>query len=393
VAPLYGRVRCDEDTTSNDATITVEPIDPALKPFQQREITFGFQRQLSKDYLFSARYSNKTVLHAVEDIGFPTSTTACCNDYITGNPGEGEAAEKAALFGFTAPKAVRRYNALELRLDKRLSNSYFFSANYTFSRLIGNYSGTASSDEEGRLEPNIERYFDSPAAGYTAEGGPDTGKLPTDRPHVFKAFGTYVLNWDRFGLWKNNSTDFQLFFTAQSGTVLTSFVQIDSVEQIVLHKRGDLGRTPLYTQTDLAVRHSIKFGHEGRYDLKLEGDVLNLFNEYAIQSRGRSNVSPLYQNGSMISATNFSAISAPMINGQVNPTYAGLISQAQVNACASSGNYIPCWGAAYSALQTSGASGILNALSNGSAPINPYYQVPTSWQAKRTVRYGIRLMF
>jgi len=402
VAPLYGRVRCDLDTASSQpGAIAVEPIDPNLKAFQQREITFAFQRQLSKNYLFSARFSDKRVIHAVEDIGFPTmDSTACCNDYITGNPGEGQAADIAAEFGFTAPKAVRKYDALELRLDRRFANNYFFSANYTYSRLIGNYSGTASSDEEGRLEPNIERYFDSPAAGFTAQGGEDTGRLPTDRPHVFKAFGTYTLGWDRFGLWKNNSTDFQLFFTAQSGTVLTSFVQIDGVEQIVLYKRGDLGRTPALTQTDFAVRHSIKFGKEGKYDLKLEADVVNLFNEYAIQSTGRSNLSPLYQNGNMISSNNFTAISSPvqpdpMHQGQFipNPTYAGLISLPTLTQCQTTGNYTPCWGAAYSALQTGGAPGILAAVQNGAAARNPYYEVPTSWQAKRTVRYGLRLLF
>ena len=272
--------------------------------------------------------------------------------------------------------------------------------NYTLSRLYGNYGGTASSDEEGRLEPNIERYFDSPGAGFTAQGGPDNGRLPTDRPHVLKAFGTYSLNWDRFGLWKNNSTDLQLFFTAQSGTVLTSFVQIDGVEQVVLYKRGDLGRTPLYTQTDMAIRHSIKFGREGRFTLKLEADAINLFNEYVVQSTGRSNLSPLYQSGNSISSTNFSPISPPLILNptthvlEPNPSYAGLISQAQYNSCTAAANYIPCWSVAYQGLQNGGAQKILDAVAPGGfAARNPFYNVPTSYQTKRTLRYGIRLIF
>ncbi len=70
--------------------------------------------------------------------------------------------------------------------------------NYIWSRLYGNYSGTASSDEEGvRSDVNVNRYFDLPIAGFSASGGPDNGPLATDRPHVFKAFGSYSLNWGK----------------------------------------------------------------------------------------------------------------------------------------------------------------------------------------------------
>ena len=107
--PLYGRVRCDQDTSA--ANFAGTPIDPDLKPFQQREITFGLQRELSKNYLFSARYTRKQVLHAVEDIAFPTEAVTCCNNFITGNPGEGRAKELADQFGIIAaegPTPIRR---------------------------------------------------------------------------------------------------------------------------------------------------------------------------------------------------------------------------------------------------------------------------------------------
>ncbi|MBK9216534.1 MAG: carboxypeptidase regulatory-like domain-containing protein [Chloracidobacterium sp.] len=323
--PGYGRVRCDQDTSDDNAA---DPnIDPNLKPFQQREVTFSIQRQLSKNYLFTARYSRKQVLHAVEDLAFPDpddpGATACCNYWVTGNPGEGRAKEVADYFGFTSPKAQRQYDALELRLDRRYEDDYFFSANYTWSRLYGNYSGSASTDEEGRLEPNIERYFDSPGSGFRITGGPDNGRLATDVPHMLKVYGTYTLNWDKIGLWKSNSTDFQMFYTAASGTVLTSFAQLDTVEQTVLYGRGDLGRTPTFSQTDFAIRHSIKFGKDGRFNLKFDADVINLFNQSVVLSTGRSNLAPLYQRGNMISPQSFGALTPSL----------GLLTQAQYNTC------------------------------------------------------------
>ncbi len=378
--PIYGRVRCDVDQGFANPD---EFVDPDLKPFQQREITFTFQRQLSKDYMFSARYTRKQVLHTVEDAGFPTEAKAGLA-FVTVNPGEGMARRMADELGIFAPKAQRQFDALEFRLDRRFAQSFFFSANYTWSRLYGNYGGLASSDEEGRMEPNIERYFDSPGAGFTASGGADNGRLPTDVPHAFKAFGTYSLNWDRFGLWKSNSTDFQFYFNAASGSVLTSFVQVDGVEQVILSKRGDLGRTPLLTQTDFALRHSINFGREGRFSLKFEADILNVFNESAVTSTGRSNFAPLYQTGNMISPKDFSVL---------DPAN-GLVTQAMLNTCLANSDYRPCWGAAYQAFQANGAPAILAAVGpGGSAVKNPYYNIPMTYQPKRTVRYGVRFLF
>ena len=51
-----------------------------------------------------------------------------------------------------------------------------------------------------------------------------------------------------------------------------------------LTTRGDLGRTPVYTQTDAKVTHTYKFGNDGRFALKLDMNVLNLFNQNTVTS-------------------------------------------------------------------------------------------------------------
>ena len=193
-----GLSRCQYDfrIASNNPSSTIYDgkVDPNMKPFRQEEITVGFERELSSNYLFSARYTYKNVLSAIEDAGFPTPDGS--EAYIIGNPGSGLHAEIAKQFGYAKTiEPQRRYDALELKLDRRFSKNYFFNVAYTFSRLYGNYSGLASSDEAGRTSPGVNRFFDLPHLGFTAAGTPDNGRLATDRPHVFNAYGAYEVNW------------------------------------------------------------------------------------------------------------------------------------------------------------------------------------------------------
>ena len=45
------------------------------------------------------------------------------------------------------PKAQRDYKALNLSLEKRMSNNWMGGINLTISRLWGNYTGIVSADE------------------------------------------------------------------------------------------------------------------------------------------------------------------------------------------------------------------------------------------------------
>jgi hypothetical protein len=83
------------------------------------------------------------------------------------------------------------------------------------TRLYGNYSGLASSDEAGRTSPGVNRFFDLPHLGFTAAA--------------------------------------------------------------VLFGRGNLGRTPVMTQTDFSFTHRYRITE--RYALAFDFNVINLFNE------------------------------------------------------------------------------------------------------------------
>jgi hypothetical protein len=280
-----GISRCQEDfrVPSNTVGGSLDlngGVDPNLKAFRQSEFTIGFERDLGFfGLLASGRFTHKQVDRAVEDIGFFNANGS--ETYIIGNPGFGATQTIFPSLGFPAtPKAVRKYDALEVRLDKRFTQNFYFNANYTFSRLFGNYPGLASSDEAGRNSPNVNRLFDLPFVAFIPGGAENLGRLPTDRPHAFKFYGAYTHKWN-----KSNTTEISGFTTAQSGTPVTTQFIFESVTSTILNGRGDLGRTEAYTQTDLALRHKYRFGRDDRFILAFDLDVLNAFNQANVLQR------------------------------------------------------------------------------------------------------------
>jgi hypothetical protein len=359
-----GLSRCQQDfripSNSGAGILVGGTVDPDLKPFRQSEITFGMERDLGGGYLFSGRYTHKQVDNTVEDVGFPTLEGS--EAYIIGNPGRGLTQTVPVGLGYPpTPEAERKYDAMELRVDKRFTRRYYFNANYTLSRLFGNYSGLASSDEGGRVSPNVNRFFDLPFLGFTANGQPDNGRLPTDRPHVFKFYGAYTLDWaEQLGFGAGNSTEFSGFTTAQSGTPLTTLFTFYSANAI-LNGRGDLGRTEAFTQTDFGLRHKYRFGSNERMTMVFDLDVLNAFNE--ANELGRQ--------------TNFSTVNFE----NVALTRGGLANI----------NNEP------QAIQRVFNGGIRDAVlaagrDRADRPLSSY-NLPNQFQGARSVRFGFRLLF
>ncbi len=286
-----GLSRCQFDyrVASNDPNNDVNVsggIDPDAKPYEQREITFGIERELNRDYVLRGRYTNKKLLHAIDDAG-ALSADGSAEIYITGNPGEGLHAEFLRDFGYEEPyyKPEREYNAMEIVLEKRLSKNYYFNLNYTWSSLVGNYSGLSNTDELtgratseynglARSDPGVNRSFDLPFIGGTAHGDNDSGRLATDRPHVFNAYGAYIFDWKGN---KQHSTEFSVFQTIQSGTPQTTLVTFFAAT--IFEGRNDLGRTPTFTQTDFGLTHRYRFGRDNRYIVSGNVNILNLFDQ------------------------------------------------------------------------------------------------------------------
>jgi hypothetical protein len=258
-------------------------VDPNLRPFRQTEFTVGAERQLNSNFVLRVRYTYKNVDEAVEDAGIVNA--AGSEAYIIGNPGRGLHLETLQALGYAkSTRPQRRYDGLEIVIDKRLSKNWYFNANYTLSRLFGNYSGLASSDEphlvDGRLAPGVSRAFDLPFIGFTARGEKDNGRLQTDRPHVFNIYGAYIFDWmDK----KTNSTEFSAFQTVTSGQPQTTTIYgASTVTPQIFLGRGDLGRSPTFTQTDFNITHRYRVGRDERITFAFDLNFLNLFDQATV---------------------------------------------------------------------------------------------------------------
>lgn len=339
-------------------------VDPDLKAARQSEYTFGVERQLGNRMVLAGRFTHKQQDRAIEDIGVFNSQGS--EAYIIGNPGFGLACTVSATANLPCPKAERRYDAVEVRVDKRSAN-YFYNASYTWSRLFGNYSGLASSDEGGRTSPGVNRFFDLPPLGFNADGDPDNGPLATDRPHVFKAFGGYSYKW--FGS-ETNRTTVSAFTSIQSGTPLTTIYNLYGLGTTILNGRGDLGRTEMFTETDLSISHNYKFGRDNRLTLQPYIDIRNLFDEKNVLGADTN-----------ISAANFSASTATLLSPQAGCTTC--TSEAAVFQTIFNG------------------TGIRTAVNNFvNSPLTPVasqkrvtYGFANNFQGPRDVRFGFRFLF
>jgi outer membrane receptor protein involved in Fe transport len=346
-------------------------VDPNLKAARQTEFTFGSEYGLSRDIVLSGRFTHKKLDRTIEDVGF--FDAGGNENFFIANPGMGLVSKSFAPGLPASPLAARQYNAMELRLDKRYARNYYLNASYTFSRLTGNYSGLSSSDEPdalgvGRSSPNVNRFFDLPFLGFNTNGQPDNGRLATDRPHALKLYGAYTFDWkdilghsfDKSG---HNSTELSASFIGLSGTPLSTRIQLYGAYTF-LTTRGDLGRTPVYTQTDANLTHTYKFGNDNRFALKFDFNVLNLLNE--------NNVTSVW-----------TQISPDSLSGNtfgIGPFARGSEGVQELNT--------------FAALFNGGLTDKIKAgLANGTISRDARFNQPLTRQLPRQVRFGFRFVF
>jgi len=263
----------------------VHGVDPDLKPFEQEELQFGADYLITNNSVVGARYVNKKVNAAIEDIGFFTCSTPtnCEESYFVGNPGLGLTANDppGAIPG--QPLAVRDYQALELTFNRRFVTNWSARVGYTYSELEGNWSGLGSSDEFGRTDPNVSRSFDAIHNSFDRLGRPVYGTLNTDRPHALDAQLIYRAPW-------RTSVGVNQYYG--SGTPISTQVTYAGVPFFAFG-RGDKGRTDALMQTDLLLAHPLTLGPVA---LELSLNVLNLFDQDTSQL-----IDPNYSNTDLCS--------------------------------------------------------------------------------------------
>jgi hypothetical protein len=281
--------------------------DPKIKPMYQDSTSLGTEYQFSTNSTFGVHFIHNQLGRTIEDLGGLVNGDEV---YVIGNPGGGALGTITPTSGatkpFATPKAVRQYDALELTYSRRFANRWFGSASYTLSRLYGNYPGLASSDEIStptfgggfatnqqqagsisREGGNANRAWDIDELLFTSHGSTDSngtcadppagtvcvtdgvlGRLATDRPHVVKLYGAYTFS---FG------TQIGANFYGGSGTPMSTYVYTLNGTNVFVNGRGDMGRTPVLTRTDLLVSHELSVGPSQR--IRLELNVQNVFNQ------------------------------------------------------------------------------------------------------------------
>ena len=296
-------------------------VDPNMKPMAQNSYNLGFEYQVRSNTVVGVNFVRSDLVRTIEDIGTLVNGSEA---YIYGNPGEG-LATTAITTGltppFTMPKAKRNYTALEFTANRRFSNNWFLGGSYVVSRLYGNYPGLVNTDEvtpPGRVSvgaqeafgqrtrpgTNASRAWDLDEMMFDSHGnmGVD-GRLPTDRPHVVKVYGSYLFK---------TGTNVGLNFYGGSGTPISKSVQSIYRYPILVEGRGSLGRTDVMSQTDLLVSH--EFALAGTKKLRLEFNGLNIFNQKQVR-HVFDTVNRIGGNGRVLPSSALTLASVNLLNG------------------------------------------------------------------------------
>jgi hypothetical protein len=247
-----------------------------MKPVAQQEISVGAEKKLTEDISFSARGVWKKLLRTIEDIGIITPQG---EQYYEGNPGSAYIVNlfnelqqpPPGLTYWPQPKAIRNYYGLNVSLEKRFSHNWQGAINYTLSLTKGNYGGLSSTDEFGRNSPNVERSFDLWFMMYQMDGTAINGRLPQDRTHYIKAYGSYTFP---MGL--------TLGFAAygRSGNPISEQLGFNN-SYIYPLGYGNLGNLPFTAWADVYAEWAIKVG--SRYTVAFNAQLSNITNTKTFQ--------------------------------------------------------------------------------------------------------------
>jgi len=278
-------------------------IDPDSKLSYKDEFVAGFEYEVMANTSLGVRYIYRNIGRVLEDVGLYPHT-ACdlgsvgaCNfdTYVMTNPDSSTQviAEFPDLQSVTFEDPVHNYNAVEVTMDRRFSESWLLVASYRWSRLHGTYEGFFREDN-GQSDPGITSLYDFPTGdptftsigvqqfGWQGDvrhlGSLGEGPLPLDRPHAVKVFGNYQFD---MGL------SLAMGLTGTSGKPLTALAghpNYGNGGEIPLTPRGEgfetidgfKTRTPAEWQLDLQASYSMNLG--GNQRVTLIADAFNVFN-------------------------------------------------------------------------------------------------------------------
>lgn len=196
--------------------------DANIKPMYQDEWLLGGEHQFDNGWSVSATAIYRKLGVLIEDIAIDAavpgwaaangydavaaaSTWSGFHQYVLTNPGQDMlvgtndllnldgSSPGLVLMDLTAaelgyPEGKRTYKAIQLTASREWDGQWSLDANYTFSRSEGNTEGTVKSDN-GQDDAGITTDFDQPGLTDYSDG-----RLPNDRTHHFKMWGSYAVS-------------------------------------------------------------------------------------------------------------------------------------------------------------------------------------------------------
>ena len=181
----------------------------------------------------------------------------------------------ARRFLLTNPENLfLHYDGLVVAMEKRLSSRWQASGSYTYSRTYGMQVTSNAAPDSPQFStiarPGFLTFGQDPNDLTNA-----TGRLPNDRPHIFRATGVVHLPWKGILV----AANLQHFSGKPwAATAQVPLAQGQGSRRILLEPRGSRRLSP-QSLLDLRIAKTLQAGKVGKVELSL--DVLNVLNDTA----------------------------------------------------------------------------------------------------------------
>ncbi|HET9220262.1 MAG TPA: TonB-dependent receptor, partial [Terriglobia bacterium] len=261
-------------------------VDPYTRSPLTDEYSIGVDRELTRYLAVSAAYVYKS---GRDYIGW-TDVGGQYREETRTMP-DGRVVPVHVLTNFTSDRRFMvtnpdgysmKYNGLVVAVEKRSSNGWQLFGSYTFSRVEGLQASnglsiaSASGGQSSTIAGNVI-YGRDPNDLTNARG-----RLPNDRPHMFKAMGSFEVPHTGLTIAGNMQ-----YFTGKPWAATAQVDLPQGTQRIFLEPRGSR-RVASQALLDLRVSRTVLSGGWGSVELLV--DVLNTLNSTAEESLATDNL-------------------------------------------------------------------------------------------------------
>jgi len=174
------------------------------------------------------------------------------------------------------------YNGLVMVVEKRRSNGWQALGSYTLSRTYGLQASSGATAADPQVS-TVAPAFPTTTFGRDPNNLTNAyGRLPNDRPHMFRLMGTADVPRTRFAVGANLQ-----YFSGKPWAATAQLALPQGDQRILLEPRGSR-RLSSQSLLDVRLSRAIPFGGLGRAELIV--DLLNALNDTAEERLASDNL-------------------------------------------------------------------------------------------------------